>query len=67
MGMLVRVGGMPLLSVYLAAKKAIGFFKVAQSTRAFMKLDVTAYMKYYNLDRLILLMGICYRRIEHSQ
>ncbi len=27
-------------------------FKVAQPTREFMKQDVTAYMKYYNLERL---------------
>ena len=27
-------------------------FKVAQPTREHMKQDVTAYMKYYNLDRL---------------
>ncbi|MCL1107776.1 MULTISPECIES: IS3 family transposase [Shewanella] len=27
-------------------------FKVAQPTRVFMKQDVTAYMKYYNLERL---------------
>lgn len=27
-------------------------FKVAQPTREYMKRDVAAYMKYYNLDRL---------------
>ncbi|MCU8058403.1 integrase core domain-containing protein, partial [Shewanella sp. SM34] len=27
-------------------------FKVNQPTREFMKQDVTAYMKYYNLERL---------------
>ncbi len=27
-------------------------FKIAQPTRGYMKNDVTAYMKYYNLERL---------------
>ncbi len=51
-GMLVRVGKIPSLNVFLVVCNTIGFFKVTQLKREFIKQDVIDYMKYFNLERL---------------
>ncbi len=37
---------------FFGSLKHDGIFKIAQPTREHMRKDVTAYMRYYNLDRL---------------
>lgn len=51
-GMLVRVGKIPSLNFFLVVCNTIGFFKVTQLKREFIKQDVIDYMKYFNLERL---------------
>jgi len=47
-----RFGYNAVVERFFGSLKHDWIFKVAQPTREFMKNDVAAYMRYYNLERL---------------
>jgi hypothetical protein len=57
--MLESVGIMRLLNAFFGGLKHDWIFKIAQPTRDNLRSDVADYIKYYNLDRLMLLTVAC--------